>query len=71
MQEGKILHPKRQSKSDQFSKEDCFATMRFANVRIHVEGAIRRIKGWHIFDGLIPLTLWSCQSTLSSELFAS
>ena len=48
MQEGKILHPKRQSKSGQFSKEDCFATMRFANVRTHVEGAIRRIKGWQI-----------------------
>ena len=44
--------------------------MRIANVRIQVERAFRRIKGWHIFDGVIPLSLWSWQSTLSSELFA-
>ena len=52
-----FIPPKRQSKSEQFSKEDCFATMRITNVRIHVERAIRRIKGWHIFDGVIPLSL--------------
>ena len=52
-----FIPPKRQSKPDQFSKEDCFATMRIANVRIYVERAIRRIKGWHIFDGVIPLSL--------------
>ena len=45
--------------------------MRIANVRIHVERAFRRIKRWHIFDGVIPLSLWSWQSTLSSELFAA
>ena len=45
--------------------------MRIANVRRHVERAFRRIKGWHIFDGVIPLSLWSWQSTLSSELFAA
>ena len=46
--------------------------MRIANVRIHVERAIRRIKGWHIFDGVIPLSLCGvqCQSTLGGELFA-
>ena len=66
-----FIPSKQQSKSDRFSKEDCFATMRIANVRIHVsKRAIRRKKGWHIFDGVIPLSLWSCQSTLSSELFA-
>ena len=47
------------------------ATMRIANVRIHFERAIRRIKVLHIFDGVIPLSLWSCQSTLSRELFAA
>ena len=52
-----FIPPKRQSKSEQFSKEDCFSTMRIANLRIHVERAIRRIKGWHIFDGVIPLSL--------------
>ena len=44
-----FIPPKRQS-IDQFSKEDCFETMRIANVRIHVERAIRRVKGWHMFD---------------------
>ena len=52
-----FIPPKRQSKSEQFSKEDCFSTMRIANVRIHIERAIRRIKGWHIFDGVLPLSL--------------
>ena len=45
--------------------------MRIANVRRHVERAFRRIKGWHIFDGVISLSLWSWQPTLSSELFAA
>ena len=53
-----------------FSKENCFATMRIESVRIQVELAFRTIKGWHIFDGVIPLSLWSCQSTLCSKLFA-
>lgn len=52
-----FIPPKRQSTSEQFSKEDCFSTMRIANVRIHIERAIRRIKGWHIFDGVLPLSL--------------
>ena len=34
--------------------------MRIANVRIHIERAIRRLKGWHIFDGVIPLSLLIC-----------
>ena len=52
-----FIPPKRQRKSDQVSKKDSFATMRIANIRIHVERAIWRIKGWHIFDGVIPLSL--------------
>ena len=51
-----FIPPKRQSTADQFSKEDCFETMRIANVRIHVERAIRRVKGWHIFDQVLPLS---------------
>ena len=31
--------------------------MRIANVRIHVERAIRRIKGCYIFDSVFPLSL--------------
>ena len=52
-----FIPPKRQSTADQFSKEDCFETMRTANVRIHVERAIRRVKGWHIFDQVLPLSM--------------
>ena len=52
-----FIPPKRQSTADQFSKEDCFETMRIANVRIHVETAIRRVKGWHIFDQALPLSM--------------
>ena len=50
-----FIPPKRQSTMDQFSKEDCIETMRIANVRIHVEHAIRRVKGWHIFDQVMLL----------------
>ncbi|KXJ07236.1 hypothetical protein AC249_AIPGENE18902 [Exaiptasia diaphana] len=51
------IPPKRQSTQDQFSKEECFETMSIANVRIHVERAIRRVKGWHIFDQVLPLAM--------------
>ena len=44
-----FMPPKRQS--------DCFETMRIANVRIHVERAIRRVKGWQIFDQVLPLSM--------------
>ena len=47
-----FIPPKRQS-----TKEDCFQTMRIANVRIHVERAIKRVKGWHIFDQVLPLSM--------------
>lgn len=52
-----FIPPKRQSTMDQFSKEDCFETMRISNVRIHVERAIRRVKGWHIFDQVMLLSI--------------
>ena len=52
-----FIPPKRQSAADQFSKEDCFETMRIANVRIHVKRSIRRVKGWHIFDQVLPLSI--------------
>ena len=52
-----FIPPKRQSTADQFSEEDCFETMRIANVRIHVERAIRRVKGCHIFDQVLPLSM--------------
>ena len=52
-----FIPPKRQSTMDQFSKEDCFETMRIVNVMIHVECAIRWVKGWHIFDQVMPLSI--------------
>lgn len=51
------IPPKQQSAQDQFSKEECFETMRIANLRIHIERAIRRVKGWHIFDQVLPLSM--------------
>ena len=52
-----FIPPKRQSTMDQLSKEDSFETMRIANVRIHVECAIRWVKGWHIFYQGMPLSI--------------
>ena len=49
-----FIPPKRQSTMD---REGCFETMRIANVRIHVERAIRRVKGWHIFDQVMLLSI--------------
>ena len=52
-----FIPPKRQSVEQQFSKDECFETMRIANLRIHVERAIKRVKGWHIFDQVLPLSM--------------
>lgn len=40
-----FIPPSRQSPADQFSKEECFETVRIAYVRIHVERAIWCVKG--------------------------
>jgi hypothetical protein len=40
-----------------FSQEEVSKTHEIARLRIHVERAIRRIKEYHIFDGVIPLNL--------------
>ena len=42
--------------SDQMSAEDVIATQEIASLRIHVERAINKVKNFHIFDGVIPLT---------------
>jgi hypothetical protein len=41
----------------QFTAEQVTETQKIARLRIHVERAIRRIKEYHIFDGVIPITL--------------
>ena len=59
------ISPKRQSVKDhQFTKEECYQTMVIANLRIHVERVICRIKGWHIFDQAIPLSMHGCINQL-------
>ena len=45
------------SKRKQFSKEEVLETQSIARVRIHVERAIRRVKEYHIFDSVLPLSL--------------
>ena len=40
-----FIAPKGQSADDQFSKDKCFKIMRIANLRIHVERAIKGVKG--------------------------
>ena len=52
------IPPKRFSASDQFTENQCFETMSRANVRIHVERAIKRIKTWHIFNQVLPLSTY-------------
>ena len=52
-----FIPPKRQSTANQVSKEDCFETVRIAIVIIHVERTIRHVKGWHIFDQVLPLSM--------------
>ena len=54
-----FIPPKRKPGQIQLRKEEVFETQRIARVSIHVERAIRRVKGWHIFDQEIPLTLYS------------
>lgn len=43
--------------NDQFTKDQVTETQKIARLRIHVERAIRRVKEYHIFDAVIPLTL--------------
>lgn len=58
------IPPKRQSVQDQFTKNECFETMSIANVRIHVERSIKRVKAWHIFDQVVPLSMHGCINQL-------
>jgi hypothetical protein len=41
----------------QFSVDEVFETQEIASLRIHVERSIGRVKHFHIFDGVMPLTL--------------
>ncbi|XP_068761975.1 uncharacterized protein [Montipora capricornis] len=52
------IPPKRFSATEQFTESQCFETMSIANVRIHVERAIKLIKTWHIFNQVLPLSTY-------------
>ena len=54
------IPPKRFSVFDQFTESQCFETMSIANVRIHVERGIKRIKAWNIFNQVLPLSSFGC-----------
>ena len=43
-----FIPPKRQSVEDQFSKDECFETIRMADLCIHVERAIKRVTKAHL-----------------------
>ena len=45
--------------SAQMSPEDVVLTQKIASLRIHVERAINKIKNFHIFDSVVPLSLFS------------
>ena len=53
----KLVIPHFLASKGQFTAEENAANAAVTNVRVHVERAIRRIKEYHIFDGIIPLTL--------------
>ncbi|XP_035259887.1 uncharacterized protein LOC118231967 isoform X1 [Anguilla anguilla] len=53
----KLVIPTFLGPSGQFSKAEITHTQEIARLRIHVERAIRRIKEYHIFDSVIPLSL--------------
>ena len=61
------------SSKGQFSKEEIRSSKAVHNLRVHVERAIRRVKEFHLFDGIIPLTmggsinqLWTVASLLTN-----
>ena len=64
------IPPKRFSATDQFAQSQCFETMSIANVHIHVERAIKRVKAWHIFNQA-SFQLWVYKSDLDCLCFAS
>ncbi|XP_055999749.1 uncharacterized protein LOC125663999 [Ostrea edulis] len=41
----------------QFAVEDVYNTQEIAQLRIHVERSIGRVKNFHIFDGVLPLSM--------------
>lgn len=42
---------------NQFSTDDVYRTQEIAQLRIHVERSIGRVKNFHILEGVIPLSI--------------
>ncbi|ESO93446.1 hypothetical protein LOTGIDRAFT_145305 [Lottia gigantea] len=57
--------PPFREQSHQFSVEDVHLTQEIAQLRIHVERSIGRVKNFHIFDGVLPLSM----SPIASKVF--
>ncbi|CAC5415472.1 unnamed protein product [Mytilus coruscus] len=50
---------------DQFTTEEVFQTQEIAQLRIHVERSIGRVKNFHILEGVLPLSI----APLSTKIF--
>ena len=68
-----VVMPAFLSRKGQFSKKELLRSKQLHNVRVHVERAIRRVKEFHFFDRVLPLTvagsineLWSVACLLTN-----
>lgn len=52
-----VVMPAFLSSKGQFSKKELSTSKQIHNLRVHVERAIRRVKEFHFFDRIIPLTM--------------
>lgn len=52
-----VVMPSFLSSKQQFSKGELQNSKKIHNLRVHVERAIRRVKEFHFFDRVIPLTM--------------
>ncbi|XP_076082648.1 uncharacterized protein LOC143053756 [Mytilus galloprovincialis] len=50
---------------DQFTTDEVFQTQEIAQLRIHVERSIGRVKNFHILEGVLPLSI----APLSTKIF--
>lgn len=43
--------------ANQFSTDDVYRTQEIAQLRIHVERSIGRVKNFHVLEGVVPLSI--------------
>ena len=51
-----VIPPFLTAARSQFTEQEVTDTHSIARVRVHVERAIRRMKCYHVFDRVVPLT---------------